>query len=296
MKISTLDLEFLHHSDTIAAFLIEHEHGLDLVESGPDSTFPMLCKAIEQAGYDWHDVQRVFLTHIHFDHAGAAWRFAENGAKIYVHPFGAKHLINPEKLVNSAKMIYQDDFDRLWGEVRPIAAEQVIEVHHGDTFPCGQFKLIGWHTPGHAVHHIAWQIGDYLFCGDVAGIKVKGGPVVPPCPPPDINIEDWKNSIALIRSCDPKELILTHFGAVNAIDEHFEALEQVLDSWAEFIHPFVLENTPEAEVVPQFVEFVNNGFREKGLDEESIAKYNSANPPFMSVAGLMRYWRKKLAN
>jgi len=111
--IEILDLHFMNESDAIASFLIESTDGLILIETGPESTFETLTKAISDAGYDWKDVKHVLLTHIHFDHAGAAWKFADNGAKIYVHPIGLPHLQNPERLWNSAKRIYEDQMEVL---------------------------------------------------------------------------------------------------------------------------------------------------------------------------------------
>src|SRR5262249_13735426 len=154
-----------------------------------------------------------FLTHIHLDHAGAAWAMAEMGANIYVHPRGYAHLADPSKLMASAKRLYQDQMDALWGTMKPIPAQQLVQVENGQKFTAGELEMVGWHTPGHAYHHIAWQCGKLVFTGDVGGVSIEGGPVQPPCPPPDIDPPAWKKSIELLRELQPERLYLSHFGA-----------------------------------------------------------------------------------
>src|SRR5690625_2185837 len=124
--IQIIDLNFLNLSDAIASFLIPSDDGLILIESGPETTFSTLKNSIEKAGYEVEDVKHVLLTHIHFDHAGAAWKFAEQDAKIYVHPIGLPHLQNPERLWNSAKRIYKEQMDILWGHMDPIYIDLLI--------------------------------------------------------------------------------------------------------------------------------------------------------------------------
>jgi glyoxylase-like metal-dependent hydrolase (beta-lactamase superfamily II) len=293
--IHTLDLHFLGHTDTIASYLIETSAGPVLIESGPYSTFSYLRQAVEAKGYNIKDIQHVFLTHIHLDHAGAAWAFAENGANIYVHPFGAKHMHDPSKLMQSATRIYGDEMERLWSTMKGIPKDQLIEVPHEASYTVGDTTLKAWHTPGHAVHHIAWQVGGALFTGDVAGVKIPGGIVVPPCPPPDINVEDWQASIALIKKLDIDTLYLTHYDKVTDIMPHLEQLEQRLLSWANWMRPRYEAGEDPETITPQFQEFAKQELIAHGIkDEEGLARYESANPSWMSVAGLLRYWRKKL--
>lgn len=291
--IHILDLDFLDESMAIASFLIPTSDGLLLIESGPDSTFEHLVKAIEKTGFDWKDIKHVLLTHIHFDHAGAAWRFAENGAKIYVHPIGLPHLQNPEKLWNSAAMIYGDDMDRLWGEMKPIKQDLLTAADDGDILNFGKFTCKVHYTPGHAVHHNAYQFNEILFTGDVAGVKIDGGIVVPPCPPPDINIELWKDSLGKIKNTQAEILYLTHFGTVYQVEEHLNELESVLDDWANWMKPYFDDGTPAEEITPKFMAYTNTKFKQVGLDDDLIKKYEYANPSWMSVAGLLRYWKLK---
>jgi glyoxylase-like metal-dependent hydrolase (beta-lactamase superfamily II) len=219
---------------------------------------------------------------------------AEHGAKIYLHPFGAKNMEDPTRLMESAARIYGDKMDQLWGQMKKIPRAQLIEAGDQEVIQIGDVSLKSLHTPGHAKHHIAWQLGDAIFTGDVAGVKIDAGIVVPPCPPPDINIEDWKSSIELIRSLNPKKLYLTHFDKIEDINEHLNSLEAILDNWGAWIKAHWESGETNEEMVPKFMLHVAGQLREVGLTESDIQLYEAANPSWMSVAGLVRYWKKKL--
>jgi len=293
--IQTLDLQFLGSSHTIASYLIDTSAGPVLVETGPHSTFETMKSELAKHNLQPTDIQHVLLPHIHLDHAGAAWAFAKNGATIYVHPFGQKHLAEPGKLMASAKRIYQDKMDELWGEMHPIPANQLKTVLHGESLIIGDTVFRAWHTPGHAVHHIAWQVGQNVLTGDVAGVKINEGMVVPPCPPPDINVEDWQKSIRLLESLNPEALYLTHFGSVTDVQTHLGQLESELLAWANWIKPYAEEQDVDKETLTRgFQVFVANRLKANGITEkEELERYEKANPSWMSVAGLLRYWRKK---
>jgi len=288
-----IDLNFQGKHQAIASFVVETTMGPALIETGPYSTFPHLEKGLNTAGYAIEDIQHVFLSHIHFDHAGAAWAFADKGATIYLHPFGKKHLGQPEKLYNSAKRIYGDMMEKLWGEMNPIDDERLHTVEHQNGILLGETTFRAWHTPGHAVHHIAWQVDKTLFAGDVAGVSIAGGPVVPPCPPPDINVEDWMASFALLESLDLDEMYLTHFGKITDIGPHFTELKTILNNWAMWMKPWYDTQTEQKEIVPLFEKYVRNYLQSKGVTGEDLIRFELANPSWMSVAGLMRYWHKK---
>lgn len=292
-EIKILDDRFQHQTHVIANYLMESEDGLILIETGPETTFTHLQKAIKNEGFNWKDVKHVLLTHIHFDHAGAAWRFAENNAKIYVHPIGVPHLNNPEKLWNSAKRIYKDDMERLWGEMKPIKSELLVPADDGDELHIGGVTFKVYYTPGHAIHHNAYQLGDVVFTGDVAGVKINNGPVVPPCPPPDINIEAWKKSIGVLRNINPRVLYLAHFGAVTDVQHHLDSLEEMLDDWKDWMKPHCDAGEPAEDIIPEFVKYTEEQLRNKGVSEADIVRYDKGNPAFMSVTGLLRYWKLK---
>lgn len=291
--IYPIDLHFLGHDHTIASFLIKTTNGPVLVETGPHSTIHHLEKGLANHGYAISDIKKVFLTHIHLDHAGAAWVFAEHGATIHLHPFGARNMEDPSRLMESAKRIYQDKMDMLWGKMQPIPKQQLYEVAHGEVFDLGNASLKAWHTPGHAKHHIAWQLGEAVFTGDVAGVKINDGIVVPPCPPPDINLEEWMESIKLLRQLEASTFYLTHYDALHNTSAHLDKLEAILWDWANWMKTQFDQSKTAEEITPKFMAYVAGQLVAAGLPKESIAQYEAANPSWMSVAGLLRYWSKK---
>ena len=293
MKIHTIDLKFQGLTENIAAFLVETSAGPILVETGPHSTLPQLNAGIEAAGFAPTDIQHVFITHIHLDHAGAAWWFAQNGATVYVHPRGSKHLASPERLMESARRIYQDQMDSLWGQMNPIPAAQIQEVAHEEAIELGDTTIHAHHTPGHAVHHIAWQIGEVIFTGDVAGVRIKQGLVIPPCPPPDIHLGDWEASIEILRRLAPETMYLTHFGPVPYSEEHLDELKRRMHMWADWIKPHYEAERGIMEVTPEFQQMVAEDMIAQGISKADRDKYEAANPSWMSVAGLFRYWKKQ---
>src|SRR6266705_3183706 len=123
--VHVLDTWQLGRPGIIAATAVETDEGLVLFDTGPESTFENVAAELRKVGFAAADVRHVFVSHIHFDHAGAAWRFAELGATIYVHPRGAPHLVDPTKLVQSATRVFGDEMQRLWGRIAPVAAERV---------------------------------------------------------------------------------------------------------------------------------------------------------------------------
>ena len=291
--INTLDLNFQGVEKAIASFLIETSEGPVLIETGPYSCFEKLKELVADCQYDITDIKHVFITHIHLDHAGGAWALARHGATIYLHPFGVSHMADPAKLWKSAKLIYGDKMELLWGKMEPINADRLHPVEHGVDVKVGDLTLKAWHTPGHANHQIVWQVGPEMFCGDVSGVKIGKGPVVPPCPPPDINLEKWEQSISLIKDLKPEKLHLTHFGEVLNINEHLDELSGILTSWANWIKPRFDNNELPDEVIPEFQKFTWQQLRALGLGDREINQYETANPSWMSVAGLMRYWKKR---
>jgi len=292
-NIHIIDLVFLEEQHTVAAFLIETEAGPILVETGPESTWPQLEGGIKRLGYQPKDIKHVLLTHIHFDHAGAAWKLAEQGATIHVHPVGLPHLASPERLWDSASRIYGDDMERLWGRMNPIPSSKLEEALHEGAIRFGNIEIKALHTPGHATHHIAWQLGTSIFTGDVAGVRINDGPVVPPCPPPDIHLEDWKASIALLKAQNPQRFYLTHYGEVDHPKNHLEELEFALDDWAHWMKKYHEQPINPPDISKKFMDYTRNQLVERGLSPADVQRYEYANPSWMSVAGLLRYWKLK---
>lgn len=296
MRVHTIDLNFLGNTETIASYLVETSEGPILIESGPYSTYQSLEQGVRDAGFDIGDIKHVFLTHIHFDHAGAAWALAEQGAQVYVHPFGMPHMASPEKLYESVRRIYGDDMDMLWGEMRPIPEQQLTSISDGQSIRVGDTVFEGFHTPGHATHHIAWAVGDIVFTGDVAGVKIGDGPAVAPCPPPDINLEQWEESIKLLERLDPSAMYLTHFGMVKDVKAQLEELRSNLEDISSWVKEHWKSGELIEEMTEKFDQHVKDMLISKGMGEAQLKRYQGANPGWMSVAGLMRYWKKKQAS
>ena len=290
--VHTIDLNFLNAGEAIAAYVIPTENGAVLVECGPHSTLDTLLAGLYKLGLNPEDIHTLLLTHIHFDHAGAAWWFAQQGTKVYVHPRGYKHMLDPERLYESARMIYQDKMDELWGEMKPISTNFLVQVEDHETVHADGIEFKAIFTPGHAVHHIAWKLEDVIFSGDVGGVKIGDGPVVPPCPPPDIQVADWLDSIEAMKKQAAKRLYLTHYGPVDDVNDHLDRLADCLNSYLEWMRPHYAAGTSAEDIVPLFVDFVESDFRAAGMSEELILSYRAANPAWMSVAGLLRYLKK----
>ena len=290
--VTVLDLHF-QTAGTVAAFLVRTPEGPVLVETGPESLFGTLETAVNAQGFALEDIRHVFVTHIHLDHSGAAWRLARHGARIYVHPIGAPHLADPGKLLGSARRIYQENMERLWGHLEPIPQEQITPLEDGQVVRFGGLALQAIHTPGHAIHHITYRLEDGLFTGDVGGIRLGQGTVIPPCPAPDINLEAWADSIVRMRAAAPTTIYPTHFGIKGDAMAHFDSLEENIHLLAGWIREQMVAGGTEEAMVPRFQAFMHDLLAEHGLPEQAIQDYETADPAFMSVYGLARYWRKR---
>ena len=294
MKVHTIDLEFQGVLKVIAAFLIPHRDGLVLVESGPQTCWEALKRGLAKHGYAPCDVTDVLLTHVHFDHAGAAWSLAKSGANVHVHPKGHKHLVDPSRLWNSAARIYRDEgMKMLWGAMEPIDESKLHVAEEGQVLAIGGLNFIAHHSPGHAKHHIAWQCESALFTGDVGGVCINGGPMEPPCPPPDIDAIAWHASIKKLSNLtEINRLFLTHFGEQRGdIATHWRTLGQRLDDWITFIE--ANEKLELSELTDLFSAYVKI---ERKKYEGAEGCYAFANPAEMSVTGIKRWLHKKREN
>jgi glyoxylase-like metal-dependent hydrolase (beta-lactamase superfamily II) len=195
-----------------------------LVDPGPESSMSTLLEAI-----GGEEPRALLLTHIHLDHAAAAGALVRKwpGLAVYVHERGAPHLVDPSRLLASAERLYGDQMDRLWGEIVPVPEENIRSLAGGES-------VLGMrvaYTPGHASHHVAYLHEDSgtAFTGDVAGVRIPPSSfIVPPTPPPDIDIEAWEESIEIIEGWQAERLALTHFGQVDNPAEHLATLRERL--------------------------------------------------------------------
>ena len=291
-----IDALHLGSPNVICIALVESgPNELVIVDSGPESDFDFVVEGIRKLGFRPEHVRHLLASHVHLDHTGGAWRWAkEFGTKIYVHPKGAPHLVDPSRLVASATRIYGDKMDRLWGTVGAIPEDRVIAVDDGAVLRFGsrQFRVL--YTPGHAQHHNSYWLETErtLFTGDVAGVLIHHGPPIPPFPPPDIHLESWKESLDKIRALKPISLHVTHFGRVDDPIRSLDALEKRLFGWADWMKQRLLEGKSEMEIIPEFQKFTQSELLSDGAKQEDLSPYEHADPASMSVSGLIRYWRK----
>ncbi len=252
-----------------------------LVDPGPEVAHRTM---LDGRGEDRPAPRRILLTHIHFDHAGATGRLVQRwpDVEVFVHEQGARHLVDPERLVSSARRIYGDDFDRLWGEVVPVPQENVRILQGGETVD--GFRVA--YTPGHAKHHVSYlhEETGTAFTGDVAGVRIEGGPAMPPTPPPDIDVELWLRSIDVVQEWAPARLAITHFGLRDDVEHQLDELRETLPRLA------ALAKDSDQDA---FSAAARALIHEKTDDPVARAAYEEAYRPSMNHGGLARYWAKR---
>ena len=292
-RVVTLDLNFQGRSHAIASYLIRSGDAVVLIESGPGSTLSALEAGLAKEGLSPRDVTHVLLTHIHLDHAGAAGWMAQQGAVIYVHPVGAPHMLNPEKLIASATRIYGDKMQTLWGEFLPVPEDQLKVPKDAEAIAIGNAEFIPLHTPGHAEHHYAYLFEDICFSGDVGGVRIPGYQYLRvPMPPPELHIERWHESIARLRKEKPARIAPTHFGIFEDGEWQLREVEKGLDSATRWLDETMPVDPPVEQLRQSFTDWMNAEGEKIGLDKETQKVYELANPLGMSADGLLRYWKK----
>ncbi|MBT3190035.1 MAG: MBL fold metallo-hydrolase [Anaerolineae bacterium] len=292
--IHTLDLNFQNRKNAIAAYLIPHSEGAALVESGPGSTIDSLKAEIAKHGFTVNDLTHVFLSHIHLDHAGAAGWLAQQGVQVCVHPRGAPHLLNPEKLIASATRIYKEDMDRLWGDFLAVPEDKLIAAEDGQEITVGDLKIKAIHTPGHAEHHISWGIeDDIVFTGDIGGVRMFGyGYVRLPLVPPELHLERWHDSLEKLLSMNFKRIAPTHFGVFDDAEWHINAAIASVASTSRWLDEVMPSEPSIDELGKKVVNWMLEEALAEGVSEETLKVYEIANPLHMSSTGLARYWTK----
>jgi glyoxylase-like metal-dependent hydrolase (beta-lactamase superfamily II) len=291
--VTILDLNFRGQGGAIASYLIRHSAGAVLIESGPGSTLPALSSGLAAFGLTPRDVTHVLLTHIHLDHAGAAGKLASEGAQIIVHPAGAPHLANPVKLLASARRIYGDQMDRLWGEFLPVPAARLYTPTDGEEIVVGSLRFIVLFMPGHAEHHNVYCFEDTGFTGDVGGVRMQGHRYLQaPMPPPELHFGKWRESIDRMRAQKFRHIAPTHFGFFEDVDWHWGALRHSLDKTEEWLEEQMKSDLSLEELRTSFNSWMADEASVAGVYGEALRALILANPTGMSADGLLRYWRK----
>jgi glyoxylase-like metal-dependent hydrolase (beta-lactamase superfamily II) len=270
-----IDLRHRGAERVIGVYLVDIEDGPALFDCGPASCVDTLKQGLSEHGLALTDVRHLLLSHIHLDHAGAAGTLVREHPDLQVHVsgIGAPHLVDPSRLERSARRLYLDAFETLWGELAPVPEQNVHVVGERvlglDCFP----------SPGHASHHVCYLGEDgVLLAGDAAGVRIQPAQtVLPPTPPPDFDLEAWRRTLDEIERRAPSRLALIHFGVADDVPRHLRDLREGLEEWTRI----VAEGASEEEFA-----------RRVRVDEPA---YERAMPLWQSYLGLKRYVDKRAA-
>jgi glyoxylase-like metal-dependent hydrolase (beta-lactamase superfamily II) len=271
-----LDLQFLGLERAIGVYVVETDDGPALHDCGPATTLPRLEECLRELDLELTDIRHLLLSHIHFDHAGATGSIVRRHPEltVWVSEVGARHLVDPSRLEASARRLFGADFDRFWKELVPVP-ERNIRIAAGDA--------AGWEvfpTPGHASHHVCYVRDGLLLAGDACGIRLQPERyILPPTPPPDVDVEAWHHSIDEIERREPDCLALIHFGVESGVPDHLTRLREELDRWAGWVRDGMSQE-----------EFVERA-REPAAHDAVV--HDATDIIAQSWLGLRRYWDKR---
>ena len=295
--ISYADLLFLQKPRVIATAWMVGPLGVTIVDPGPSSTLPVLKRHLAAAGLGIDDIASLFLTHIHLDHAGSSGTLLRENPQIrvHVHDVGAPHMVDPSRLVSSAARLYGDAMmDELWGPIEPVPESAIVTLRGGEQLAAGGRSWEVAYTPGHASHHVSFfdRESGLAFVGDTAGVKVvPGGLVLPPTPPPDIDVTKWLTSLATIEAWRPRTLFLTHFGPSDLPDPHLAELREQLRFCEQAARDALAGGGDEQAMESRFVARVRAEMLRR-LTPSELDGYEMAGRFDLNWRGLARYLRK----
>ena len=294
--LSWIDLQFLGRPHAIATAIANSANGCALIDPGPATCRETLELALERQGVHWRDVSDILLTHIHLDHAGVTGELVREHPhlRVSVHERGAPHLIDPSKLVASATRLWGDDTKRLWGEILPVPETSLNVLRGGETVETSGRTFHVAYTPGHASHHVSYFDRDsgVAFVGDTAGVRVvSDGVIMPPTPPPDIDIPLWLASLTTIERWQPSTLFLTHFGPASAVGAHLSSLRENMEWTVRLGRESLAMAGEDAEREAWFVERLRSELRRR-VGESAASDYEVSARLDLNWRGLARFLRK----
>lgn len=293
-----IDHHFQGVPGVIASYLLTGSQGLTLIETGATPTIETLLSGVREAGFDPEDVIQLAVTHIHLDHAGSVGVLMRRlpRTRLLVHPIGAPHMIDPAKLMASATRIYGDRMEELWGEVAPVPADRVDVLEDGATIRAGDRELVARHTPGHAMHHIAYHHPETgaIFTGDVGGVRLDSAPYVrPPTVPPELDLILWRESIQRLRALNPTRFYLTHFGGFDDVSWHLDDLLSRLFFWSGWADARLAQESDSNAVTAELRERGDAEIVAATGNDSLVKPYEVATAYQMTVDGIARYLRKR---
>lgn len=299
-SILPLDLFWQGCSRSIASALLLSPDFCALVDPGPAVTLQQLREQLSAYNFGISQLQAIFLTHIHLDHAGATGSLLlENPhLQVYVHARGASHMADPSILIASAERLYSTDMQRLFGEFLPVPERNLHILHGGEILTFGSRQLQVLYTPGHASHHVTYfdPSAGVAFVGDTTGICIEGHPfMLPATPPPDIQLELWDASLDAIEKLQPRRLFLTHFGFSDQVSRHISHYRERLHHWSDSVARILAIGLDDRQAMEAFVREVRSEARQT-LSEEEISQYGFVGALNLSWLGLARYHRKRMAS
>jgi glyoxylase-like metal-dependent hydrolase (beta-lactamase superfamily II) len=293
------DLHFLGRPEIIATAILRGPDGVALIDPGPATTLETLRTALQQKGILFGDLRQLLLTHIHLDHAGATGTLVRENPSIEVcvHERGAPHMVDPARLLASATRLYGEaDMARLWGEFLAVPGANLRPLAGGETIIAAGRELRVAYTPGHASHHVSFfdPASRIAFVGDTAGIRRGSGSyVMPPTPPPDIDLEAWRESEDRILAWEPDMLFMTHFGPFHGARLQFQQLRDNIAQWNRIVKRLIADpGLTEEQRQSMFVEEARRELR-RAVGEQEADQYGRAGRLDYSWQGLSRYWRKR---
>lgn len=283
-------------SGTIGVYLLPLDgDAFALVETGPGSTLRTLRAGIDEAGFELEHLEAILVTHIHLDHAGAAGELTKaTGARLYVHERGAKHLIDPSRLMASAERVYGNQLGSLWGTMEPAPEDRVQSLADGDRIELSGRTLEAIDSAGHATHHHCFLLDDgSLLTGDAAAVRLPGSRVIRPAlPPPEADLETWEATIAKLRKREPSRLLLTHFGEVRDADAHLERIPRRNRAWADEVLEGMQTGDDFEALVRRMRALELAELVADGAEATTIERHRRTSDAHMTVLGLTRYWKK----
>jgi glyoxylase-like metal-dependent hydrolase (beta-lactamase superfamily II) len=286
--VEVLDVKLFGAENLSCSYLIDAAEPV-LIETGPATVFETLRSRLTERGVE---PKHVVLTHIHLDHGGGIGHIADlfPGATIWVHDVGAPHIVDPSRLVNSARRLFGDALDTLYGEPKPVSESRIRIMEEGTVVPLGDRELRVLYTPGHARHEVTLYDPDsgVAYVGDTAGVCYGDAWQKPATPPPEFDLEAALDSIARVQKLKPSMICFTHFGPAN--ESALEEAARDLREWDETLRPLVLRGADDVELIAAIEPAVGAPPGDPDFVAAAVELSSNRN----SVLGYLRYYRKNV--